>query len=165
MYKWQTSLPQRRQTAKSWHLWTVVLEKAPESPLDNKEIKPANLKGREINPEYSLEGLMLKLKLQYFGNLMRTDDSLENPWCWERFWASEDETADQHHGCNEHELRQTQGDGEGQGGLEFWGCKKSDTTGRLNNNITTIYICVRLLVGRKILCDKKGIFLNLCRGP
>ena len=37
--------------------------------------------------------------------------------------------ADQHHGCNEHELGQTQGDGEGQGGLEFWGCKKSDTTG------------------------------------
>ena len=72
--------------------------------------------------------------------------------------------ADQHHGCNEHELRQTQGDGEGQGGLEFWGWKKSDTTGRLNNNnITTIYICVRLLVGRKISCDKKGMcFLNLC---
>ena len=73
--------------------------------------------------------------------------------------ASEDETADQHHGCNEHELRQTQGDGEGQGGLEFWGCKKSDTTGRLNN-ITTIHICVRLLVGRQILCDKKGIFFK-----
>ena len=34
---------------------------------------------REINPEYSLEGLMLKLKLQYFGHLMRTDDSLEKP--------------------------------------------------------------------------------------
>ena len=33
---------------------------------------------KEINPEYSLEGLMLKLKLQYFGHLMRTDDSLEN---------------------------------------------------------------------------------------
>ena len=64
--------------------------------------------------------------------------------------------ADQHHGCNEHELGQNQGDGEGQGGLEFWGCKKSDTTGRLNNNnITTIYICARLLVGRKISYDKK----------
>ena len=54
---------------------TVVLEKNPESPLDSKEIKPVSLKGN--NPEYSLEGLMLKLKLQYFGHLMQTDDSVE----------------------------------------------------------------------------------------
>ena len=52
---------------KNWCLQTVVLEKTPESPLDSKEIKPVF---REINPEYSLEGLMLKLKLQYFGHLM-----------------------------------------------------------------------------------------------
>ena len=45
-----------------------------ESPLESKEIKPIL---RENDPEYSLEGLMLKLKLQYFGPLMRTDDSLE----------------------------------------------------------------------------------------
>ena len=43
--------------------------------MDGKEIKPVNLK--EINPEYSLEGLTLKLKLQYFGHLMQTADSLE----------------------------------------------------------------------------------------
>ena len=49
-----------------------MLEKTLESPLDSKEIKPDILK--EINPEYSLEGLMLKLKLQHFGHLMsRTD--------------------------------------------------------------------------------------------
>ena len=52
-----------------------MLEKIPESPLDSKKIKPIIL--REINLEYSLEGLMLKLKLQYFGHLMRTADSLE----------------------------------------------------------------------------------------
>ena len=46
----------------------MVLEKTLESPLDRKEIKPVNPK--EINPEYSLEGLMLKLKLQYLGHLM-----------------------------------------------------------------------------------------------
>ena len=46
-------------------------EKTPESPLEGKEIKPVNLK----EPEYSLEGLMLKL--QYFGHLMQTADSLE----------------------------------------------------------------------------------------
>ena len=46
-----------------------------ESPLDNKEIQP--VKPKEINPEYSLDGLILKLKLQYFGHLMRRTDSLE----------------------------------------------------------------------------------------
>ena len=46
-----------------------------ESPLDCKEIQPVHLK--EISPECSLEGLMLKLKLQYFGHLMRRADSLE----------------------------------------------------------------------------------------
>ena len=44
------------------------MEKTLESPLDSKEIKPVILK--QINPEYSSEGLMLKLKLQYFGHLM-----------------------------------------------------------------------------------------------
>ena len=47
---------------------TVVLEKTLESPWDINEIKPVNPK--EINPEYSLEGLILKLKLQHFGHLM-----------------------------------------------------------------------------------------------
>ena len=53
----------------------MVLEKTLESPLDCKEIKPANPKGN--SPEYSLEGLMLKLKLQYFGHLMQRANSLE----------------------------------------------------------------------------------------
>ena len=53
----------------------MVLEKTLESPLDSKEIKPVNPK--EINPEYSLEGLLVKLKLQYFGHLMQRADSLE----------------------------------------------------------------------------------------
>ena len=53
----------------------MVLEKTLESPLDCKEIQPVYPK--EISPEYSLEGLTLKLKLQYFGHLMRRPDSLE----------------------------------------------------------------------------------------
>ena len=53
----------------------LVLEKTLESPLDCKEIQPVHLK--EINPVYSLEGLMLKLKLQYFGHLMQRADSFE----------------------------------------------------------------------------------------
>ena len=51
----------------------MVLEKTLESPLDCKEIE---LVLQEISPEYSLEGLMLKLKLQSFGHLMRRTDSL-----------------------------------------------------------------------------------------
>ena len=56
------------------------MEKTFESLLDYKEIKLVNPEGRNIegrNPEYSLEGLMLKLKLQYFGHLMHRADSLE----------------------------------------------------------------------------------------
>ena len=53
----------------------MVLEKTLESPLDCKEIQPVHLK--EVSPEYSLEGLMLKLKLRYFGHLMQRIDSFE----------------------------------------------------------------------------------------
>ena len=53
----------------------MVLEKTLESPLDSMEIKPVNPK--EINSGYSLERLMLKLKFQYFGHLMRRADSFE----------------------------------------------------------------------------------------
>ena len=53
----------------------MVLEKTLESPLDCKEIKPVNLK--EINLEYSLKGLLLKLKLRYFAHLMQRAESLE----------------------------------------------------------------------------------------
>ena len=67
---------------KNWCLWTVVLEKILEGPLDSKEIKPVNLQGDQ--PSYSLEGLMLKLKLQCFGHLMWTDDSLEKSLILER---------------------------------------------------------------------------------
>ena len=56
-------------------LSNALLEKTLESPLDSMEIKLVILK--EINLEYSLEGLMLKLKLQYFGHLMGRADSLE----------------------------------------------------------------------------------------
>ena len=57
---------------KNWCFWTVVLEKTFDSPLDCKEVKLVNPK--EINPEYLLEGLILKLKLQCFGHLMRRVD-------------------------------------------------------------------------------------------
>ena len=60
---------------KNWCFPTAVLEKTLKSPLDRKEIIPVIPK--EVNPEYSLEELMLKLKPQYFGLLMQRYDSLE----------------------------------------------------------------------------------------
>ena len=62
-----------RQRIDAFELW--CWKRLLESPLDCKKIKPVNPK--EINPEYSLEGLMLKLKVQYFGHLIRGADSLE----------------------------------------------------------------------------------------
>ena len=69
---------------KNWCFQTAVLEKTLESPLDNKEIQPGHPKGNQS--WILLEGL--KLKLQYFGHLMRRTDSLEkDPECWERLKA------------------------------------------------------------------------------
>ena len=66
----------------------------------------------EISPQYSLEGLMLKLKLQYFGHLMRRTDSLENTLIWERLkeekGMTEDEMAEWHHQLNGHEFEQNE---------------------------------------------------------
>ena len=59
---------------KNWCFWTVVLEKTLESPLDCKEIQPVH---KEISPGCSLKGMMLKLKLWYFGHFMWRADSLE----------------------------------------------------------------------------------------
>ena len=83
---WMWELDYKESWAqKNWCFWTVVLEKTLESPLDCKEIKPINPKGNQswifivrTGHEYSLEGLMLKLKFQYFGHLMWRADSLDN---------------------------------------------------------------------------------------
>ena len=64
----------------NWCLQTVVLEKPLELPWTARKSNQPIL--REINPKYSLEGLMLKLKLQYLGHLMWTHR--KSPWCWER---------------------------------------------------------------------------------
>ena len=69
---------------KNWCFQTVVLKKTLESSLDCKEITPVNHKG---NLECSLEGLMLKLKLQCFGHLIWRVTHWKRPWCWERLRA------------------------------------------------------------------------------
>ena len=97
---------------------------------------------KEINTKYSLEGLMLKLKLQYFGHLMQRTDSLEKTdagkdWRQEEKGTTEDEMVGWHHQFNGHEFEWTLGDGEGQGSLVCcspWGRKESDTAEPPNNN-------------------------------
>ena len=115
---------------KNWCLWTVVLEKIPESPLDSKEIKSVNLKGDQ---PWIVTG--------------RTDAEAEAPVFWSsdvnirligkvpdagKDWgqkekrASEDEMVGWHHRFNGHEFEQTPGYSEGQGGLVCcspWGCR------------------------------------------
>ena len=73
---WMWELDNKESRApKNWCFWTVVLRNILESPLDCKRSKQSILK--EISSEYSLEGLMLKLKLQYFGHLMKRTDSFD----------------------------------------------------------------------------------------
>ena len=99
---------------------------------------------KEINPEYSLKGLIPKLKLQYFGHLLQRADSLEKTWCWERLKAEREGDDKGRDGwmlswLNGHEFEQGPGDGEGKGSLaccDPWGHKESDMNEQLNNNNT-----------------------------
>ena len=87
VWLWELGYKEGR-TPKNWCLQTVVLEKIPENPLGSKEIKPVNLK--EINPEYSMEGLILKLKLQYLVIWCEQTTHWKSPWCWQRSKAEEE---------------------------------------------------------------------------
>ena len=94
----------------------VVLEKTLESPLDSREIKQVNPCLKEIYPKYSLEGLMLKLKLQYLGYLMQRADVGKDQGQEEK-GTTEDEMVGWHHRLNGHGFGWTLGVGDGQGGL------------------------------------------------
>ena len=89
---------------------------------------------KEISPEYSLEGLMLKLKLQYFGHLMWRIDPV-NDWRWKETGTTEDEMVGWHCRLDEHEFEQALGVSDGQGSLVCcspWGHKEWNTTEWLN---------------------------------
>ena len=104
----------------------MVLEKTLEIPLDCKDIQPVSL-------EYSLEELMLKLKLQNFGHLMQRTDSLEKTLKLGKTDGriTEDEMVGWHHRLDEPEFEQAPGIGDGQGSLACcspWGRRESDRT-------------------------------------
>ena len=136
--------------------WTEVLEKTLRVPWTARRSNQSILK--EINPEYSLVGLMLKL--QYFGHLMGRANSLEKTdtgkdWRQEEKGTTEDEMVGWHHWLNGHEFEQTPGDGEGQGSLvccRQWGHKELDMTEQLNNKVSiqsyvlTVLVLVRYLL-------------------
>ena len=120
-----------------------MLEKTLESPLDCKKIKPVKPKGNQSWILSTLEGLTLKLKLQYFGHLMRRADSLEKTdagkdWRQEEKGTTENEMVGWHYRLNGHEFEQVPGDSEGQGDLAWcspWGNKQLDMTEQLNNKL------------------------------
>ena len=125
--------------ALNWCFRAVVLKKTLESPLDCRRSSQSILK--EINPEYSLEGLMLKLKLQYFGHLMWKTDSIgKDPdtgkdWRQEKKGMIEDDMVGWHHRLDGHEFEQAPGVGNGWGSLacyNLWGHKELDMTEQLN---------------------------------
>ena len=124
---------------KNWCFWTVVLEKTLESPLDCKEIQPVHPKGDQS--WCSLEGLMLKLKLQYFGHFMQTVDSLEKTLMLggiggrRRRGRQRMRWLDGITDLMDVEFEWTPGVGDGQGGLACcysWDRKETDTTEWLN---------------------------------
>ena len=110
---------QRIDTFELW-CWRKLLRVPWTARISNHSIL------KEISSEYSLKGLMLKLKLQYFDHLMQRIDSLKNTLMLgktedgRREGISKDEMVGWHHQLNEHEYGQTPEDGEGQGNL--WYC-------------------------------------------
>ena len=131
-------------------LWTAALQAPLSMEFSRQEywsglpwLAPGNLPHPEIQPVHSegdqpwdyLEGMMLKLKLQYFGHLMWKVDSLEKTLMQEDKGTTEDELARWHHWLDGREFEWTLGVGDGEGGLECcnsWGRKESDMTERLN---------------------------------
>ena len=120
---WELDYKESR-APKNWCFWTAVLEKTFESSLDCKDIQPIHPK--EISHEYSLDGLMLKLKLKYFGHLMWWANSLEKTLTLGRVRARGEGGRQGMRWLGHHWLEgQTPGDSEGQGSLGCcspWGC-------------------------------------------
>ena len=140
---------------KNWCFQTVVLE----SPLDSREIKPVNPKGNQ--PWKFIWRMMLKLKLQYFGHLMRRPDSLEKTLMLgktegKRRRGQHDEMVGWHHWLSGHEFEQALGDGDGQGSLAaaIHGVAKSQTWLSDWTEMNIVYIRVHSVLYMSMYCTR-----------
>ena len=140
---------------KKWYFWTAVLEKTLESPLDFRRSNQSILK--EINPEYSLEGMMIKLKLQYFGHLMQRANLLEKTlmlgkiegrrrrgWQRSRWLDGITYSMDMSLSKLQEMLMGREACASLQVCCSLWVRKVSDTTEQLNNNN---FFCIFFLLG------------------
>ena len=134
---------------KNWCVWTVVLEKTLESPLDCKEIQPVHSKGDQSWVFFGRNDAKAEAPVLWPPDakswLIGKDSDAGRDWGQEEKGMTEDEMAGWHHRLYGREFEWTPGVGDGQGGLAFcdsWGLKESDMTERLNwteLNCTLIY--------------------------
>ena len=124
---------------KNWCFWTVVLEKTLESPLDCKEIQPVHSGGDQPWDFFGRNDVKAETPVLWPPHgkrwLIGKDFEAGRDWGQEEKGTTEDEIAGWHHSLYGHESEWTPGVGDGQGGLvccDSWGCRKSDTTERLN---------------------------------
>ena len=136
----------RKLNAQELMLWTVVLEKTPESPLDCKEIQPVHPKGDQswvVNGRTDAEAeTPILWPPDAKSWLIGKDPDAGRDWWQEEKGTTEDEMAGWHHRLDGHEFEWTPGVGDGQGSLaccDLWGCKESDMTERLNWTELTEY--------------------------
>ena len=124
---------------KNWCLWTVLLEKTLESPLDCKKIQPVHSEGDQPWDFFGRNDAKADTAILWPCNvknwLIGKDSDAGRDWGQAKKGMTEDEMAGWHHCPNGRESEWTLGVGDGQGGLsccDSWGCKELDTTERLN---------------------------------
>ena len=156
---WMWELDYKESWAlKNWFFWTVVLEKTLESPLDCKEIKPANPKGNQFWIFIEMTNVEAEAPILWPPDaknwLIGKDSDVGQDWRQEK-GTTEDEKVGWHHWLNRHEFEQALGIGDRQGSLACcspWGHKESDTTEWLN--WTDIYNTEFLITQRKYISKR-----------
>ena len=144
---------------KNWCFWIVLLRVPWTARRSNQSIL------KEISPGCSLEGLMLKLKLQYFGHLMQRVDSFEKTVMLGKIEEKEltdDEMVGSHHELDGHGFGWTPGVGDGQGGMPCcgsWGRKELDTTEWLNWTVECFHCYAKNKI-HMLVCIMKNELCN-----
>ena len=151
---WMWELDYKESWApKNWCVWTVVLERTLESPLDCKEIKSIKPKGNQPWIFTGMTDAEAEAPILWppdaKSQLIRKDPDAGKDWRQKEKGVTEDEIVGWYYWFNEHEFEQASGDGEGQGSLACcspWGHKESDMTDRLNNNNIIYYLLTYYMI-------------------